>query len=84
MGSGRQNVEVNGTQADREFTVHNFDNLVVANKNTVDVQGLKRSLTDGIAREMGDNVKSVEDRMQNTILEALDNYITTWFELSVR
>ena len=45
--------------------------MAVINKNTLDVQTLERSFTDWIAMEKRNVVETVEDGMQNTILDAM-------------
>ena len=50
VSSGRQTVEVDNGQADREFTANNIENLEAANENIVDVQTLENIFTDRIAR----------------------------------
>ena len=80
--SVRQNVLVNNSPADHEFTINNkFDNSVT-NENTVDVRKLEKCPTDRVVREMCNIVGTVEDRIENAILTAVDNIITLRIELA--
>ena len=80
----QQNVKVNIGSIDREFTVNRNDGISTANEDTVNVQTLQRCLTDKFDREMGKTLGTVEDRIQNTILTAIDNLITPRIELTLR
>ena len=57
---------------------------MATNENTVDVQTLESNLTDMISREMGFDVKKVENRIQNTSLATMDNIITAGIQLAAR
>ena len=63
-----QNLEVNDSPASRGRTVNNKDRIASTNENTTDDQTLWRNLTDRIAKEMSYVVETVEDRIQNHIL----------------
>ena len=65
---GQQNIIVNDGTIDREFTVINSVSIPTTNENTVNVQTLERCLNGRIDREMGNNIDTVDDRMQNAIL----------------
>ena len=80
----RQNDVVNNSLADREFSFKFNDHLAVTIENTVVVQTMLITLTARTAREMGNAVETVEDRIQNAILAAMDNVITPRIELALR
>ena len=67
---------VNSGSVDREFTVINNVGVSATNENTMNVQVLERSLNARIDGEMGINVGTVEERIQNAISTAID-FITT-------
>ena len=83
MCGGGQTVEVNGSQADLEFTIDNIDNLLAAFENTVEVWTLERFLLDKVATERGNLVETVETLIQKAISAAMDNTITPRKELAV-
>ena len=80
MNSERKNVPFNEGLAAREFTVNRYDNLVVANEKTVDVQTLNRSLTERNTKERANFVETLQDRIQNAILAAVYNIIAPRIE----
>ena len=83
--SGRQqNVVVNDGTIDQEFTVNNNGSNLTASENAVNVQTLERCFNERVDRDMGNNVETPEDRIQNAILTAIDNIITPRIELAVR
>ena len=84
LSSEQHNVIVNNGSVDRDFTVSDGDGLSTANEATENVQTFERCLTDMIEREMGNFVGTVESRIQNAILTAIDNIITPRIELAVR
>ena len=45
-------------------------------ENTVNVQPLERCFNEKIAKEMSNIVDTVEDRIQNAILTAIDKFMT--------
>ena len=50
----------------------------------MNVQTLERVFNESIDREMGDLVDTVDDRIQNAILTAINNIITPRIELALR
>ena len=74
--SGQENVTVNDGTVDREITVKNSGSIPTTKENTVNVQTLPRHFIETIDREMGKNVDTVEDRIQDAILTAIDNNVT--------
>ena len=73
---GQQNIVVSDGTVDRGFTVDNSGSISTTKENAVNVQTLERCFTEGIDRKMGNIVDTVEDRIQNAILTAIDNIIT--------
>ena len=64
-------------------SVNNVSNPT-ANENTANIQTLEGCSNEKVDREMGNFVDTVEDRIQNEILTAMDNNITTRINLAVR
>ena len=75
---------VNEGTADQEFTVANYDSNPAVNGNVVYVKTLERCFNEKIDREVGNIVDTVEDKIQNTILAAIDSEITLEIDLVIR
>ena len=84
MNRGHENVIVNDGTVDREITVNNGGSISTGNESTVNVQKLERYFNERIEREVGNIVDTVEDRIQNAILTAIDNTISSKIELAVK
>ena len=83
--SGRQeNDVVNEGTNDRDFTVGTSNNDSVVNRNAMSVKTLERCFNGRIDREMSNIVDTVEDRIQNAILTAIENIIAPKIELAIR
>ena len=80
----RESATVNDGSADQDFTVGISGNNLMTNENTVNVKSLERCFNDRIDSEMSNVVDTVEDRIQNAILTAIDNIIVPKIELVVR
>ena len=80
----QENVVVNKSTNDRGFTVSNFSNNTAVNESAVDVKTLERCFNERIDREMSNIVDTVEDRIQNAILTAIDNIVAPKIELAIR
>ena len=80
----QENVVVNKSTNDRGFTVSNFSNNTAVNESAVDVKTLERCFNGRIDREMSNIVDTVEDRIQNAILTAIDNIVAPKIELAIR
>ena len=78
------NVVVNGSTNDQDFTVGNSSTNSVANENAMNVKTLERCLIERIDKEMSNIVDTVEDRIQNAILTAIDNTVAPKIELAIR
>ena len=75
---------VNEDTNDRDFTVGTSSNNAVVNESTMNVKTLERCFNEIIDREMSNLVETVEDRIQNAILTAIDNIVAPKFELAFR
>ena len=84
VSNGQENVVVNEDTVDQEFTAINFGSYLAANENLVNVKTLERCFDEWIDREMGNFVDTVEDRIKNAILNAIDSIITPEIELAIR
>ena len=71
----QENVVVNEGTNDRDFTDSTSNNDLVVNESTVNVKTLERCFNERIDREMSNIVETVEDRIQNAILTAIDNIV---------
>ena len=80
----QENVVVNERTNDRDFTVSNSSNNTAVNESTVNVKTLERCFNERIDREMSNIVDTVEDRIQNAILTAIDNIVAPKIELAIR
>ena len=80
----QENFVVKEGTADQEFTVNNSGSNLAANENLVNVKTLERCFNGRIDREMGYIVDTVEDRIQNAFLTAIDSNITPKIELAIK
>ena len=80
----QENAVVNEGTNGRDFTVGTSSNDSIVNGNAMNVKTLQRCFIERIDREMGNIVDTVEDRIQNTILTAIDNIVTPKIELAIR
>ena len=69
---------------DQEFIGGNPDSSLTVNKNAVNVKTLDRCFNERIDREMSKIVDTVEDRIQNAILTAIDSFIAPEIKLAIR
>ena len=74
-GERQESIVVNEGTDDRDFTVGIPKNDSVVNGNVMSVETLERCFNERIDREMNNIVDTVEDRIQNAILTAIDNII---------
>ena len=83
--SERQKITVvNEGTNDRDFTVGTSSNNSVVNGNAMNVKTLETCFNERIDRKMSNIVDTVEDRIQNTILTAIDNIVAPKIELAIR
>ena len=80
----QENVVVNEGTNDRDFTVSNSSNITAVNESAMNVKTLERCFNKRIDREMSNIVDTVEDRIQNAILTAIENIVEPKIELAVR
>ena len=80
----QENVAVNEGTNDQEFTVGTSYGSSTVNGNAMSVKTLERCFNERIDREMNNIVDTVEDRIQNAILTAIDNIIVPKIELAIR
>ena len=80
----QESVVVNESTDDRDFTVGTSNNDSVVNGNAMSVKTLERCFNERIDREMSNIVDTVEDRIQNAILSAIENIVAPKTELAIR
>ena len=79
-----ENVVVNEGTNDRDFTVGTSNIDSVVNGNARSVKTLERCFNERIDREMNNIVDTVEDRIQNAILTAIEIIVAPKIELAIR
>ena len=80
----QENIVVNEGTNDRDFTVGISGNNITFNESAMSVKTLERCFNERIDREMNNIVDTVEDRIQNAILTAIDNIVAPKIELAIR
>ena len=80
----QENVVVNEGTNDQGFTGDASNISPIANENASNVKTLERCFNERIDREMNNIVDTVEDRIQNAILIAIDNIIAPKIELAIK
>ena len=80
----QENAVVNEGTNDRDFTVSTSNNGPVVNGNAMSVKTLERCFNERIDREMSNIVDTVEDRIQNAILTAIEKIVAPKIELAIR
>ena len=80
----QENTVVNEGTNDRDFTVGTSSNDPIVNANAMSVKTLERCFNQRIDGEMSNIVDTVEDRIQNAILTAIDNIVAPKIELAIR
>ena len=83
-GARQENIVVNETTNDRDFTVGTSSINREINESAVNVKTLERCFIEKIDREMSNIVDTVEDRIKNAILTAIDNIVAPKIELAIR
>ena len=79
-----ENSVVNECTNDRDFTVGTSSNNTAINESMVNVKTLESCFNERIDREVSNIVDTVEDRIQNAILTAIDNINAPKIELAIR
>ena len=80
----QENVLVDESSNDRDFTVGTSSDNLVTNENAVNVKTLERCFIGRIDKEMSNIVDTVEDIIQNAILTAIDSIVTAKIELAIK
>ena len=80
----QENAVVNEGTNDRDFTVSTSNSGPVVKGNAMSVKTLERCFNERIDREMSNIVDTVEDRIQNAILTAIENIVAPKIELAIR
>ena len=80
----KENTVVNEGTNDRDFTVVTSNGISIVNGNLLSVKTWERCFNERIDREMNNIVDTVEDRIQNAFLTAIDNIVTPKMELAIR
>ena len=80
----QENAVVNEGTNDRDFTVGTSNNDSIVNGNAMSVKTLERCFNERIDREMSNIVDTVEDKIQNAILTAIENINAPKIELAIR
>ena len=83
MSDRQETATVNEGTGDQDFTVRNSDKNFLTNEITVNLKTLEKCFNEEIDREMSNIVDTVEDRIQNAILTAIENIIAPKIELVV-
>ena len=78
------NAVVNEGTNDRDFTVDTSNDDSIINGNVMSKKTLERCFNERINREMSNIVDTVEDRIQNAILTAIENIVAPKIELAIR
>ena len=71
----QEKILVNEDTNDRDFTVGTSSNNTMLNETTMIVKTLESCFNEKIDKEMSNIVDTVEDRIQNAILTAIDNIV---------
>ena len=80
----QENIVVNEGTNNLEFEGGTSSNNSVVNGNAMNVKTLERCLNEKIDREMSNLIKTVEDRIQDASLTAIDNIFAPKTELAIR
>ena len=80
----QENTVANEGTNDRDFTVGTSNNDSVINGNVMSVKTLERWFNERIDREMRNIIDTVEDRIQNAILTAIDKIVAPKIETEIR
>ena len=76
-------VVIEGTN-DQDFNVGTSNVSSIVGENALNVKTLERCFNERIDRELNNIVETVEDRIQNAILTAIDNIVAPKIELAIR
>ena len=79
-----ENTVVNEVTNYRDLTVRTSTNNSATNESTVHVKTLEKFFNERIDRETSNTVDTVEDRIQNAFLTAIDSIVAPKIELAIR
>ena len=79
-----ENAVVNEGTDDQDFAVGTSNNDSVVNGSAMTVKTLEKCFNEKNDREMSNIVDTVEDRIQNAILTAIENIVAPKIELAIR
>ena len=80
----QENIVVNEGTNDQDFTAGTSNSSNAINESMVNVKTLERCFNERIDRKMSNIVDTVENRIQNAILTAIENIVAPKFELAIR
>ena len=80
----QEKIVVNEGTSDRDCTVATSSNNIAINERTEKMKTLERWFNERIDREMSNIVDTVEKRIQNASLTAIDNIVAPKIELAIR
>ena len=80
----QENFVVSEGTNDGDFTNGTSSNITAINENMVNEKILERCFNERIDRKMNNIVDTVEDRIRNAILTAIDNIVAPKIELAIR
>ena len=80
----QEKVVVNEDTNDRDFTVSNSSNNTAVNESAMNGKTLERCFNERIDKEVSNIVDTVEDRIQNAILTAIEKNVAPKIELAIR
>ena len=80
----QENVVVDEGTNDRDFTVSSSSINRAINENVLNMKTLERCFNERIDREMSNIVDTVEDRIQNAVLTAIESIVAPKIELAIR
>ena len=80
----QENTMVDEGTNDRDFTVGASNNNSAIDENAMNVKALKRCFNEKIDKEVNIIVDTVEDRIQNANLTAIDKFFAPKIELAIR
>ena len=80
----RDSIVVSEGIKDRDFTVGTSSIKLAVNQSTVNVKLSERCVNERTDIEMSKIVDTVEDRIQNAVLTAVDNIVAPKIELAIR
>ena len=69
---------------DRDFTTDTSSSSTAINENIVIVKTLEKCFNERIDKEMSNIVDTVEERIQNATLTAIENIVAPKIELAIR